>query len=156
MDKDMPFHKKYLIENTVLLAPPSLEVPACLAHFPIYFYHIDNKNIDCSTYPDNKTLLIYAPYLIGTWLLYKAHETKNPKIKILIDQRSILNKYNHLLLTCHLLYERFRLGSDVTSPFISRILHYTGHYQVLKDITIGDWLTCLKSARLHHDHHIMI
>ncbi|UXM94695.1 hypothetical protein N5853_11410 [Bartonella sp. HY329] len=144
------------VKDAVLLIPYGVKIPLSLSNFTTCFYALSKSEILHEDLPENNGVCIYAPGLIGTWLSAMPHLKIPPAAKIFVDKAAIFSKLSKSLIRYHLLYEKFRLGSDVPSPFLTRLSNQQGHYNMIKNLTIGEWLQCFTAQKTDDDQIIII
>lgn len=153
---DIPLANHFVKKPTIILIPQGINAPSFTNQFPISFYELSVHGFVFQNNDIDKALLIYAPSLIGTWLLYKSSWKKSANTKLLIDKNAIINYFNKAFIELYLTYEKLRLGSDVPSPFITRILQREGYYPHLKNVNIGQWLACIRATKIYDDRVLII
>lgn len=144
------------VKHTTLLIPYGVKIPYLLSNFLTFFYTLTNGELSCEDLPADHNICIYAPGLIGIWLNSKPNCKIQRDAKLIMDKVATISKLDKSLIKYRLLYEKFRLGSDVPSPFITHLAHRQGYYNVIKDFTIGDWLPCFTRQTTCDDHIIII
>lgn|GEM_PF-1606885 len=112
-----------------------------------YYYLLATDKRNCGTaLPVSGKFVIHVPSLAG--ILAHAILASTPDTRgFLLDKAWAGSNLRLSWFALRLQYERLRLGSDVESPYLRKLIHREKLQKILPRLTISQWLTAIDKMR---------